>query len=221
MHTPECNDALDWWPQGAPTDIDVSALPTEGALTNPVRLLVDGNAPWLGIWGKDFSGLRVGFAGNGQTFPAVSGVAIPYPIRADGSGVDLYLSKETGGTGECTVARFKTREAALAWGGRPGPTSGGPASGLLPNRSNPRSEGGIDSLAEVPITWAISGFMYATVKNEGPGVVMIGSDTGVIDFPLAVGASLNGYVGNATGFIALGLSAVTADTLSILEYGRS
>lgn len=220
MHTGECNDAREYWPEGKGTDVDVSSLVAAGGVTNPRR--IPGMGRWLGFWGPSFAGLRVGYSPT-DSYPVINGLAVPYPLDLDDAGgVDLYLSRDTGGSGTVSIARFKTEAAAKAWGGQPTPgtgSSGGAAS--LPNRSNPRTVGSIDSNAETTITWAISGFMFATIRNDGPGTVMIGSVTGTLLFALPVNGVLNGYVGNATGFLATGLSAVIADTLSIIEYGRT
>lgn len=121
MHTPECRDGIDWWPQGAPTEIDVSTLPASGLLTHPLR--VQGAGPWLGIWGT-FAGARIAYSAS-ESFMLQNGSAIPWPSRPfcddtdrDTSGVDLYLSKDTNASGTLAIARFKTREAALAWVGQ-------------------------------------------------------------------------------------------------------
>jgi hypothetical protein len=108
VHTAECRDWRDWWPEAAPEEQDLKGLPAKGAVTNPIRL--PGEGAWLGIWG-DFSGLYVSY-NTREKFPARSGCAIPYPMGHN----DLFLS-QSGGSGLASMARFKTREAALAWGG--------------------------------------------------------------------------------------------------------
>lgn len=115
MHTPDCEDPLDWWPEAAPSDITVSTLPTPGAVTNPIRL--PGAGKWVGVWGP-FSGLRVGIGSNGQSYPVTSGSAFPYPKNKDGSNIDLFLSGDTGAGGTLTIARFRSFEAAQAFAGR-------------------------------------------------------------------------------------------------------
>lgn len=96
---------MDWWPEGAPSDQDVSAL--SATIITPIRLL--GEGPWLGIWGN-FRGLRIAYRIN-ESFLADAGTVVRYP-----DGVDLNLTKNDSLSGGlASMARFKSREAAQAW----------------------------------------------------------------------------------------------------------
>lgn len=214
MHTPVCNDALEYWPEGAPTDVDVSTLPAAGAITNPVRIL--GCGPWLGFWGPSFSGLRVGYSPT-KTFPVINGLAVPYPERKDldgsNEGFDLYLSRDTGGSGVVTIARFNTKEAAEAWAGRPTPTTGaGVLAAGMPNRSlatRATVAGGV-----IAHSWTQAGFLYATLHalpGNAASIILDGS------FVIAPNDVLNEHVDTATGFSATGTNG---DIIDIIEYGR-
>lgn len=148
MHTEYCADSdfRDWWPQGRPADVDVSTLPSAGSTSNPTRLPIDlaigdsGDdvAPWVGVWGP-FVGLRIGYSPR-ESFPISSGAAFVYPRGKKGSGstYDLFLSKDSGGAGTMSMARFKTQAAALAWGKSNSDTlraAGGGAFGPFPAAS--------------------------------------------------------------------------------------
>lgn len=122
MHAPDCPPlnasraalrkwALDQWPKGQPSEVDVSTLPASGAISNPLRL-VDACAerPWVGVWGN-FAGMRIGYSPT-ETFQLLTATAFAYPF-----GADMYLSKDTGGAGIASFGLFKTREAALAFAG--------------------------------------------------------------------------------------------------------
>lgn len=218
MHTPVC-DPLDDWPQGAPTDIDVATLPAAGANSNPIR--IPGCGPWLGFWGPSFSGLRAGFSSTKQ-YPVINGLAVSYPQDPDrdlDSALDLFLSADTGGTGKVSIARFETREAAEAWGGRPTPntgSSGGTAA--LPNRSTIGKETG--DAASHTHTWSQSGFLYATISAPSTNSAVFRVGTGAalgVGFPIAPGGVLNGFVQTATGFTWYG---ALADVIDIVEFGR-
>ena len=217
MHTPVCKDAREFWPESAPTEIDVSALPAAGAITNPRR--IPGCGPWLGFWGPSFAGLRVGFEPT-KSFPVINGLAVPYPIDPnDEGGVDLYLSRDTGGAGTLNVARFKTKEAAEAWGGRPTPGTGSSSgSAALPNRSTPvraTVAGG-----QIGASWTQAGFLYATIKadKDNAAAILLGSGgVGAGIFPLEPGESISGYVETATGWTGSGTNGDAAD---VIEFGR-
>lgn len=221
MHTPLCNDALEFWPEGAPTDIDVSTLPAVGAITNPIR--IPGMGQWLGFWGPSFSGLRVGYSAT-KTFPVINGLGVPYPKDPDGkSGLDVFLSRDAGGSGIVSVARFKTQEAAQAWGGRPTPStasSSGPAS--LPNRSLAATETVPVGLSKTHVWNAgatYTTFLYATVRARitNAANVVIGPTVANALFPLRPGEAENFFVGGAIEF---GFTGANGDILDIIEYGR-
>lgn len=122
MHTPDCPPASAderalqaWararWPQGQPTEVDVSTLPAAGAVTHPLRIpQACAEFPWVGVWGN-FQGLRIGFSPT-ESFQLMSGSALAYPF-----GADIFLSQDTGGAGVVSFAVFTTREAALAFAG--------------------------------------------------------------------------------------------------------
>lgn len=211
MHTPICRDGREYWPENAPTEIDVGALPAANAITDPHR--IPGCGPWLGFWGPSFSGFRVGFEPT-KSFPVINGLAVPYPVDPDGAGgVDLYFSRDTGGSGAVNVARFKTQEAAQAWGGRPTPgTSSSAGTPSLPNRSTIGKEtvaGGA-----ISHSWSQAGFLYATLAapSSNAADILLGAS-----FPIAPGGAFNGFVGSATGFTATGTNG---DVLDIVEFGR-
>ena len=211
MHTGECNDAREYWPEGKGTDVDVSGLPAAGAVTTARR--IPGIGKWLGFWGPSFSGLRVGYSPT-DSYPVINGLAVPYPIDLDDEGgVDLYLSRDTGGGGNVSIARFKTEAAARAWGGQPTPGTGSSSgTASLPNRSTTTREtvaGGVISHA-----WTQAGFLFATVKAlkaNAANIVVGGS------FAIEPGAAENNFVSTATGFSATGTDG---DILDIIEYGR-
>lgn len=211
MHTPVCDDSLDYWPEGAGTDIDVSTLPAAGAITTPRR--IPGFGPWLGIWGPAFSGLRIGYSPT-RSFPVINGLAVPYPEPRGGNldGLDLFLSRDTGGTGTVTIARFKTREAAEAWAGRPTPsTASGPGSSSLPNRGSATRTALVAGVGTH--VWTQAGFLYATVLNPvgNNPMQLLGS------FPLQPGSAENFFVGTATGF---GFTGTGTEVIEVIEYGR-
>jgi len=128
--------------------------------------------------------------------------------------MDLFLSRDAGGVGTVSIARFPTREAAQAWGGRPTPsTSSSSGAANLPNRSTVDREtvaGGV-----INQVWTQAGFLYATVRANKANVadiIIAGS------FPLSAGEAENFYVGpTAAGFAATGTDG---DILDMIEYGR-
>lgn len=214
MHTPVCRDAMEYWPESPPSDIDVTTLPAAGAVTNPLR--IPGCGPWLGFWGPSFAGVRVGYSPT-KSYPVINGLAVPYPIDPDndseGHGYDLYLSRDTGGFGTLSIARFKTEAAARAWGGRPTATTGG--SVLAPGQPN-RSSFARPTVAGGVIThvWTQAGFIFATLHAlpGNAGNVSIGGS-----FVLAPGDTLNEFVQSATGFTATGTNG---DIVDVIEFGR-
>jgi hypothetical protein len=211
MHTLACDDSLEYWPQDAPSDVDVSALPAAGAVTRPLR--IPGDWPWLGFWGPSFSGLRIGFSPT-KSFPVINGLAVPYPSPRGGNldGLDVFLSRDTGGTGIVSIARFKTEAAARAWGGLPTPsTASGPGASSLPNRASATRTAMVAGVGTH--VWTQAGFLYATILNPvGNGVIQV-----LGSFPLQPGAAENFFVGTATGF---GFTGTGTEVIECLEYGR-
>lgn len=215
-------------------EIAVSSLPASTAAGTAVSTLFEGSGfivpvpvtPYAGAaWSR--SGRAAVAAANIPQMPLVPGIPL-----ALGRDREIYLRQSATATVEGTFALlffpyppellddpFLLAAFAQAFGSGSGAVSG--TAELAPNRSSSREITGITNVANTTVTWAIAGFRYATLVNRGPGIVLIGSTAGAVVFPLAVGGAENEYVGNATGMLVIGQSAVISDTLDIIEYGRS
>lgn len=166
MHTPECPPsarsarddehhlellrawAREGWPKGAPAEIDVSTLPAAGALSSKLRIPeACEEFPWVGVWGN-FQGLRIGFSPS-ESFQIFGTAAFPYPFLSD-----MYLSADTGGTGIVSIAAFRTRDAALAFGGqRPSYTGKIPGGGVFTPSDTQTNPTGIPGAESFLMVW--------------------------------------------------------------------
>lgn len=223
MHTPDCNDSLDYWPEGAGTDVDVSTLPAADAITGPRR--IPGQGKWLAFWGPSFSGLRVGYSPT-RSYPVINGLAVPYPEPRGGNldGLDLFLSRDTGGTGTVTIARFPTEAAARAWAGRPTPsTSSGPGSSLTPSATMTVSRvTGIVAGADSALLTAAAGRLGVSVQCTVAAVsgVILSPSGGATGINLAQGQAWEPPPGlRYTGALqARGQTGETGATVEIQTY---